>query len=281
MVRFFAVAVVLSCFATPVWAQAQAAPEVATTTGTPAAKPAVKKPAPKARTATKPLTPAAESGPCQIGVIPAIGDQFVVQKVGLTIFGNEHTEVPIDAWSLDELAVARVRAAAAPGFAIRRIAYPKGAFAPYDHPAQALFRNSESDLTAIVKQIAANAGCERYLVVTKFTGQMDGTNQSLRGIGIVNHGTSLLSHTFLFANVHVTVFDGQTFAVGKNPHANLGSILTGSFARLRGDPLTQLDNASFPEPASEAVNSALLRDRVRALLTANLDKTLPAFLKEE
>jgi hypothetical protein len=253
---------------------------MATTTVAPAAKPVVKKPAPKAKTATKPLT-AAESGPCQIGVIPAIGDQFVVQKVGLTIFGNEHTEVPIDAWSLDDLAVARIRAAAAPGSAVRRIAYPKGAFAPYDNPAPALFRNSRDDLTAIVKQIATNASCERYLVDTKFAGKLDGTNQTLRGIGILNHGTSLLSHTSLFANVQVTVFDGQTFAVGKNPYANLGSILAGTFAHMTRDPLTELDNASFPEPASEAVNSAMLRDRVRALLTANLDKTLPAFLKEE
>lgn len=278
MVRSFAVAAILSCLASFAWAQTKPGP--AATTAAPVAKPAVRKPAPKTRTARKPSVPA-ESGPCRIGVIPAIGDQFVVQKVGLTIFGNEHTEVPIDAWSLDELVVARVRAAAASGTAVRRIAYPKGAFAPYDHPAPALFRNSRDDLTAIVKQIAANASCERYVVVTKFTGQLDGTNQTLRGIGILNRGTSILSHTSLFANVQVTVFDGKTFAIGKNPYANLGSILAGTFARMTQDPLTELDNASFPEPPAEAANNAMLRDRVRALLTANLDKILPAHLKEE
>ena len=68
-----------------------------------------------------------ESGPCRIGVISAVGDQFAVQKVGLTVFGNEETEVPVDAWGLDDLVVARDPRAAGSGIAVRRIAYAKGA----------------------------------------------------------------------------------------------------------------------------------------------------------
>jgi len=124
MIRAFAVALVLSCFAVSPWAQAQPAPGTRGTTAAP--KPAARKSAPKAKTSAKPPGPA-ESGPCQIGVIPVIGDQFVVQKVGLMVFGNDHAEVPINAWGLDDLAVARVRAAAA-GAGVRKIAYAKGAF---------------------------------------------------------------------------------------------------------------------------------------------------------
>jgi hypothetical protein len=280
MLRSFAVALVLSCFAVSALAQAQPAAGTAITrAGTPAPKPAAKKPAPKAKTSAKPAGPI-ESGPCQIGVIPVVGDQFAVQKVGITIFGNEYTEVPIDAWGLDDLVIARVRAAIAPGIGARRIAYPKGAFAPYDHPAPALFRNARDDLTAIVRQITATAGCERYVVVTKFSGQLDGTNQTLRGIGVLNRGIGAISHTSLFANVQVTVFDGQTYAFHKKPFS-LGSILAGTLARMTQDPLTKLDDAAFPDPATEAGASATLRERTRALLTANLDKTLPASLKEE
>jgi hypothetical protein len=280
MVRSLAVAVAFSCLASFAWAQAQTAPGTATTpTAAPAAKPAIKKQAQKTKTIAKPSVPA-DNEPCQIGVIPAIGDQFVVQKVGLTIFGNEYTEVPIDAWSLDDLVVARVRAAVAPGTGIRRIAYAKEAFAPYDDPAPALFRNSRDDLTAIVRQITASASCQRYVVVTKFTGQIDGTNQTHRGIGVLNRGTSLLSHTSLFADVQVTVFDGQTFAIRKKPF-NLESVLAGTFSRMIQDPLTKLDNAAFPESATNAAASATLRDSTRALLTATLDKTLPTVLKEE
>jgi hypothetical protein len=241
-------------------------------------KPAAKKPAPKSKTAAKPTDPA-ESGPCQIGVIPVLGDQFVVQKVGLTIFGNEHAEVPIN-WGLNDLVVARVRAAA-PGMLVRRIAYAKEAFEPYYNPPVKLFRNPRDDLTAIVRQISASSNCERYIVITTFAGQLPGTNQTLSGIGILNHGTSLFSRTTLFTNYAVTVFDGQTFAIHKNPFATLESALTRAFKPEKQDTLSEIDNALFPEPAAEVANSAILRDRTRALLTANLDKTLPAYLRAE
>jgi len=276
MVRSFAVALALSCLVSSAWAQSQPAPATA---GTPATKSAAKKPAPKNKSAAKP--PAlAENGPCQVGVIPAVGDLFAVQKIGLTLFGNDYLEVPIEAWGLDDLVVARVRAAFAPGTGLRRIAYAKDAFALYDHPAPALFRNPQEDLTAIVRRITANIGCERYIVVTKFNGQVDGTNQTSRGIGVLNRGTSLLSYTSLFANVQMTAFDGQTFAIHKRPFS-LATVLAGTVARMTQDPLTKLDNAAFPEPATDAAASATLRDHTQALLTATLDRILLAYLKEE
>jgi hypothetical protein len=275
MVRSFAVAVAFLCVVPFAWAQTSPGTAVAAPAGGPATKAAAK----KAGTIAKPRGPT-ENGPCQFGVIPAIGDQFVVQKVGLTIFNNGYTEVPIEAWGLDDLVVARVRAAAAPGAGVRRIAYPKAAFAHYDHPAPALFHSSNDDLTAIVRQIAANAGCERYVAVTKFTGTIEGTNQTHRGVGVFNRGTSLLSYTSLFADIQVTVFDGKTFAIHRNP-ISLGSVLAGTLSRVVQAPPGKLDNAAFPEPASVAAASATLREGARALLTANLDKTLPAILKEE
>src|SRR5207302_4166001 len=83
--------------------------------------PAAKKSAPKAKTSAK---PAADSGPCQIGVIPVIGGTFVVQKVGLMVFGIELTEVSTSGWGLDDLVVARIRAAA-PGATVRKITAPR------------------------------------------------------------------------------------------------------------------------------------------------------------
>jgi hypothetical protein len=281
MVRRLAIAFVLSCMAAaPAWAQAQPTPGTAATqTGTTPTKPAVKKTATKPKAAAKPSVPA-ETGPCGIGVIPAVGDLFVVQKVGLMVFGNAEAEVPVNGWGLDELVVARVRAAA-PGIGVRRVAYTAQAFEAYEKPEFKLFRNRNDDLAAVVRQITANVSCERYVVVTKYTGKLDGTNQTLHGIGILNHGTSLLSHTSLFANLQVRVFDGHSFAIRKSPFANLGSILAGTLAGMTQDPLTKLDNESFPEPATAAGNNAMLRDRTRALLAARLDKVLPAFLKEE
>jgi hypothetical protein len=280
MVRVFAIACVLSCLAPSAWAQAQPAPGTAAAPAAAPAKPATKKPAPKAKTSAKPATPA-DSGPCQVGVISVIGDEFVVQRVGLTVFNNDYAEVPIEAWGLDDLVVARVRAAIAPGTVVQRITYPRGAFAPYDHPGSGLFRNPRGDLTTIVRQIAANSSCGRYVVVTKIDTQVDGTNQTHRGMGVLNRGigSGVLSNTSLFASINVWVLDGQTFAIRRKPF-NLGEILAGSF-RMTQNPLTQLENDQFPEPATAAATSATLRDHTRALLTAVLDKTLAASLKEE
>ncbi len=278
MVRALAAVLALTCLAEATWAQNQAAPGTGATPSAPVVKPAAKKQTPKAKTAMTP-TVAAEKGPCRLGVIPAVGDQFVVQKVGLTVFNNEYTEVPVDAWGLDDITVARVRAASGEGAAVRRLAYAKGAFTPYDHPQPQLFRNSQNELTAIVRQIAANASCERYVVITKLNGMLGGTNQTLLGIGVLNHGTRLFSRTHLFVNIQVTVFDGKTFAIHRNPPISLGTVLAGALemTALRG-PHRELDNALYPENATAAASSATLRDGARTLLAETLDKALPVIL---
>ena len=270
MLRVLATTFVLSFFVTSAWAQIQPAPG-----GPSAPRSVAKNPAAKAKTRAKQATPA-ESGPCRIGVIPVVGSKFAVQKIGLTVFNNDDADVAIESWGLDDLVVARVRAAAGSAAGVRRIAYPQDAFAAYERPAPALFRNRQDDLTAIVRQITANAGCESYVVVMKFTAQMNGTNQPLRGIGVYNRGIgSLISLTRLFANIQLTVFDGQTYAIRKKPF-ELGTALASDLAGE--DPLTKLDNAAFPEPPTAASTSATLRDGTRALVAAHLDKALPPLL---
>jgi len=123
MVRVFAIACVLSCLAASASGQTQPAPGAAATLTTTAAKPAARKPTPKAKTSAKPPA-SADAGPCQIGVIPVNTNKFGVQKVGLTILGNEYAQVPVDGWGLDDVVVTRVRAAAAVS-AVRKIAYTK------------------------------------------------------------------------------------------------------------------------------------------------------------
>jgi hypothetical protein len=275
MFRIFVVAFVVSCFAPSASAQAQPAPAAATTqTGTSTTKPAVKKPA-KAKAAAKPTSPG-DNGPCRVGIISAIGDHFAVQKIGITVFGNNLAEAPIDSWGLDDIVVARVRAVA-PGTGVRKIAYAKGAFVPYYDPPT-MFRNARDDLTAIVRQAAANANCARYFVVTKVTVKADGNNQTLRGVGVVQQGAGPFTRTNLFAAFQMTVFDGQTYEIHRRP-IDFGSILTGSFVREK-EPLNEIDNESFPASAAEAAANPMLRDRMRAYLASLLDKMLPAYLKE-
>jgi hypothetical protein len=279
MLRSVATATILvSCLTAAGWAQSPAtsnAPAAATP-----AKPVTKKAAPKAKSAAKKPV-AAETGPCRLGVISAIGDRFAVQKFGLTIFETEESEVPVEGWGLDDLVVARVRAATGADPTVRRIAYPKDAFEPFYHPTSRFLPDPREGLPAIVRSITPAANCERYLVVTRFKGQVPGTNLMLDGIGAYSRGLgSIARHSHLFANVSVILLDGGNYETISRPFAGLGTRLAEGL-RLTEDPLTKLDNSLFPEPVTVVPGNATLRERTRALVAARLDQTLPNYLKDD
>src|ERR1700685_762568 len=155
-------------------ALAMAQPALAQTAPTAAPKPSPTKPSPAKPVPAKPAAKkpepakpdaAAQSGPCGIGVIPHIGESFLLQSFGITVFGNELKKVPIESWGLDDLLVARVGAAAGPPFAVRRMAYPANAFATLDDPPP--FHNGENDLKEIAQTVSRTGGCERYVVVAR------------------------------------------------------------------------------------------------------------------
>jgi hypothetical protein len=276
MLRHLAVVTSLLAYLTvPAWSQSPS------TTTAPAApqsgQPVAKRPAPKAKAAAKPVA-TTDSGPCQIGVIPAIGDKFVLEHIGLTVFGNEFTDAPVESWGLDELVVARVRAAAA-GQSVKRIAYAKGAFDPYYHPPRELFRDASHDLVNVIRQIAAKSNCERYLVVTRFAGQVAGTNQSAEGIGVLtNWSSGAFKTASVFAFFRITVFDGKTFSKYDDP-IGLGARLAAGLTNLvKDENFTALKDFEVPSTAEAVTGDIRLRDGVRTMLTAKLDKYLPAYV---
>ena len=61
-----------------------------------------------------------------VGVISAVGGKFALQKVGITVFGNELNEVPIGSWGLDDAVAGRVSAVLSKRFTVRRINVPGG-----------------------------------------------------------------------------------------------------------------------------------------------------------
>ena len=275
MVRAFVVAFVLSCVAAPAWAQAPSAPG---TTITQAVKPAAKKPAAKAKTGLKPAV-SADNGACDIGVMAAASNRIMLQKIGLTVFGNEEFEVPSDAWGIDDLIFARVRAAANPGVAVKRIAVSREAlYELYEKPGKGLFNNPRENLTAVVRQIAANSRCARYIVVTRFAGNLAGTNQALKGIGVYTHGP--FGKAAVFAYISLTAFDGQTFAIRDDPFGSFGARMSAAMSRVARDDSIRTADTEFPASPEEAATNPKLRDTARALVTEKLDKVLPEYLRE-
>ncbi len=277
MARSVAVALVLSCIAAYAWAQAQPAPGTAAApTGSSAIEPAVKKPTQKAKAATKPAV-SADKGACDLGVIAAAGSPIGLKKVGITIFGNEYSELPSDAWGIDDLILSRVRAAAGARVAVRRIAYAKEAFESYDHPEKRIIKDARENFTAIVRQVAAKSRCARYIVVARHNGNLSGTNQSLIGVGVLAHGPFKV---FVFAYTRVVVFDGATFAIREDPFGSFGARMSAALSGMMQQEYMRAVDAEFPASPEEATTNAKLRDTARALVAERLDNILPEYLKE-
>ena len=276
--NFAAVIILVSCFTAAGWAQTPSTADAPPATAS--AKPVAKKAAPKAKAAPKQPS-ASEAGPCRIGVISAVDDRFAVQKFGLTVFETEESEVAVNGWGLDDLVVARVRAATNNDPTVRRIAFPKGAFQPFYNPTSRFLPDPREGLPAIVRNITPTAKCDRYLVVTRSKGQVPGTNLILDGVGAYNRGIgSVLRHSHLFAHIALSMLDGITYERVNRPFAGVGARLAASM-RLTEDPLTKLDNSLFPESTSAVPGNAALRERTRTLIAANLDQILPDFLKND
>jgi hypothetical protein len=268
LVRLFATAGVLCCLTA--LTSAQPTPVRAATP----AEPAARKPAPRAKTEAKPAGPA-ETGPCQIGVIPIAGNLFAIKKIGPIALANTYAQAGADSWGLDDLVVSRVRAAA-PGSAVRRIAFSRDELA-HAGKSDALFRNMNSELRDFARHVAAGTHCDRYVVVHR-----DGGGKPVFGIGIVKFVSLFDSHTFLFVLMRIRVYDGQTFELITEGPAVIEdeSLLHRAYLNPVGGPSRALDEGSFPASRAEAVANPTLREGVRALLTASLDRTLPTMLTQ-
>jgi len=189
--------------------------------------------------------------------------------------------VSTSGWGLDDLVVARIRAAA-PGATVRKITAAKDAFAAIKRPEglSGLFHDTNADLVAAVRQIVAGTHCKRYVLVRRYGSQFSNTNQDVRGVGIV----SWAGRAYLYALTYIRVLDGEDFSIVKRGAASTDDESTISRALLlnpiRG-PSRKLEEGLFPAAPGEAASNPALRDGVRALLAASLDQTMPAMLTEQ
>jgi hypothetical protein len=262
-------------------------PAFAQTTPTAAPKPPATKPQPAKPSANKkpepPKPDAAQSGPCGIGVIPHVGESFELQTVGITVFGNELKKVPIESWGLDDLLVARVRAAAGPHVAVRRMACPANAFATFDDPPP--FHNGENDLKEIAQTVSRAGGCERYIVAVRDAIRIGDSNIIVRGIGVFHRGGLIdrFNSNILFVLTALYVIDGRSFEILKKGYGGIADEDTladrlrrsFSYETLIHGPSRNLEDFKWP-PAPDAVTG--LREPTRALLAASLDVALPRLL---
>jgi hypothetical protein len=224
---------------------------------------------PKAPAAGKPA--AADTGKC-IGVLSAIGDSINLQKIGITVFGNELNKVPVDSWQIDNLVVSKISAYLSKSWSVRPISYPKGAFATLEQD-HGLFYNRDAELTEIIRRVTSSTKCDHYVVVLKGGSGFGTSNQSLYGLGVLETG-GLMSADYLFALYLIRVYDGQTMAVLGQQRATFDE---NHFSAIHG-PFRQLyTNFTFPQPGT--VPGPAVRDGLRSLVEKSLDITMPQVLR--
>jgi hypothetical protein len=255
-------ALMLICIAAPAANAQQAAPKDAA---------APQQVAPKPAAAPQQAAPKSDGGKC-VGVVSAIGDTFTLKTMGITVFNNAQSKVPIDSWRIDDLVAAKVNAVLGKRLNLQRVNYPKGTFAALEEQ-HGLFYNPEDDLKGILRRITAGTKCDRYIVVLKTSTTLGSSNQSLRGLGIL-HDASIVTSYYLYTMFTVRLYDGQSLSVVAQQAASIGQRTF--LAAFRG-PNREVDETWWPK--SDAAQSTKLRDGIRALVEQSLEITLPALLQ--
>jgi hypothetical protein len=149
------------------------------------------------KAATPPAKPnTADNSKC-IGVLSTIGDTINLQKIGITVFGNELNKVPIDSWQIDNLVVSKISAYLSKSWSVRPISHPKGAFATLEED-HGLFYNRDAELTEIIRRVTSSTKCDHYVVVLKGSSGYGTTNQSLYGLGVLETCAPIMVTDMLF-----------------------------------------------------------------------------------
>src|SRR5262249_49771230 len=147
--------------------------------------------------------------------VSAIGDTLSVSKTGLTVFNNEDSKLPIDAWRIDDLVYSKISAVLGKHFGLKRVSVPKGAFAVLEEDHNPLYDPTE-DVRAILGRITTAAKCNQYIVVMKTNIRFQ-TGQRIDGLGIYSRGGRYTA----YAQFTINVYDGQNFSlVAKHPAWN-------------------------------------------------------------
>jgi hypothetical protein len=208
-----------------------------------------------------------------IGVISTIGGKFVVQKVGMTAFGNERNEVAIPSWGIDDLVATKLKALLAGKAEVRKIAAPEEAFAAYQAPG-GLFRDHNAELKDALRKLTAGQSFDTLLVVVGSVSPFGNTNQHIGGLGIVQSSSIVASYASVHAIFQVRVYDGRTLEFQGWKSATTGQ---GTFLSTIKGPHKEVDMSWWPEPG-KAEGDVRLKAVVREMVEQALATTLPEVL---
>jgi len=205
-------------------------------------------------------------GKC-VGVISAIGDTLSVSKTGFTVFNNEDSKLPIDAWRIDDLVFSRISAVLGKQFNLKRVSVPKGAFAVLEEDHSPLYDPAE-DVRSILGRVTTATKCDQYIVAMKTNIKFQ-TGQRIDGLGLHSQGGQYSA----WAEFTMNIYDGQNFSLlAKHPAVTSEK----NFLGRNMKPYRKVDETWWP--TADATLSPAAKDGFRSLVPESLDATVPELL---
>jgi hypothetical protein len=204
-----------------------------------------------------------------VGIISAIGDQFILAKGGLTGPDDGSRSFSISAWGLDDLIVQQVTAALSSRFQVKEVAYRRAAFAGIQESAIAPVNLVRGDpLKKLVESEVSPQGLDAYIVVTKAKANFGGGNRKLEGVGLITFKTLMDSYSQVYALYEIRVVDGKTFDIIEKMAA--APLENAGYVRLAGP--NRLLEEGFP--IGTDARDENLRRLVSDLIASSLPITL-------
>lgn len=140
-----------------------------------------------------------------IGVVSDVGDKVRHKHIGFMVFSNKETEQEVPEWAIDAHIAAVLSDGLKGRYELKPVDFPRGAIAPaLDDPFDA--PDPEETMRANAKP-AGGASIDAYVVAWPDLQNVYGTNQYVRGIGLLTQG----SRAALYLAVRVTLLDGRSF----------------------------------------------------------------------
>jgi hypothetical protein len=214
----------------------------------------------------------------KIALITDIGSTFNVRKIGVMVFGNEEASVPVDGWGIDPFVTSKTATILKAHFNVVPLKLSREGKAGLADAPGSLFGDRAAHICSFLRKEAPGQSFAYYLWITPGLKRYRNTNQTLKGLGIVQGKDLITSNTFIHTLFAVEVMDGQNcnHIRVEEPSAGSGSL----FEAIRG-PNRKVEDSWMPAAPSAAAQDIRLKDAVKQLVEQGLMQSLPHLFATE
>jgi hypothetical protein len=160
--------------------------------------------------AEKAKTAPAAAGKKTVCVISDVAHEFYLKKIGMTVFGNEASTVPVPQWKLDQAIFDKTKTILSANFNLKHIPTKIETYAPL-RTEGGFLRDRDGERKALIQKLTASSGCDYILLIAGNASQVGSTNQYVGGLGVLEMGNELFGYSHqVHALTFLYVYDGKT-----------------------------------------------------------------------